>query len=103
MTMPVEVHFHGLEKSAAVEQRVRDKAGQARQALRQDDGHLPGCGGGAASQSGAARPCAARARPTACSLTRPMKPESLRNGSVIELAAGSVSRAVRSNMLPPSP
>ena len=25
MTMPVEVHFHGLEKSAAVEQRVRDK------------------------------------------------------------------------------
>lgn len=25
MTMPVEVHFHGLEKSAAVEQKVRDK------------------------------------------------------------------------------
>ena len=25
MTMPVEVHFHGIEKSAAVEQRVREK------------------------------------------------------------------------------
>jgi ribosome-associated translation inhibitor RaiA len=26
--MPVEVHFHGLEKSAAVEERVRDKVGK---------------------------------------------------------------------------
>jgi ribosome-associated translation inhibitor RaiA len=25
MTMPVEVHFHGLEKSTAVEERVREK------------------------------------------------------------------------------
>ncbi len=25
MTMPVEVHFHGVEKSEAVEQRVREK------------------------------------------------------------------------------
>jgi putative sigma-54 modulation protein len=25
MTMPVEVHFHGLQKSVAVEQRVREK------------------------------------------------------------------------------
>jgi ribosome-associated translation inhibitor RaiA len=26
--MPVEVHFHGLEKSLAVEQRVREKVGK---------------------------------------------------------------------------
>ena len=28
MTMPVEVHFHGLEKSLAVEQRVQEKVGK---------------------------------------------------------------------------
>jgi putative sigma-54 modulation protein len=28
MTMPVEVHFHGLEKSVAVEERVREKVGK---------------------------------------------------------------------------
>jgi putative sigma-54 modulation protein len=26
MTSPIEIHFHGIEKSAAIEQRVRDKA-----------------------------------------------------------------------------
>ena len=30
MTMPVEIHFHGIEKSEAVEQRVRDKVAKLR-------------------------------------------------------------------------
>lgn len=28
MSMPIEVHFHGLEKSVAIEERVREKVGK---------------------------------------------------------------------------
>ena len=39
MITPVEVHFHGIEKSAAVEQRVRDRVAK----LRKHFGRMTSC------------------------------------------------------------
>lgn len=53
MTTPVEVHFHGIEKSEAVEQRVREKVAK----LKKHFGRMTSCRVGIeATQRSAQRP-----------------------------------------------